>query len=351
MDPYLQNLKANWTQWGADDPLHAIIGGPRYGTWDDDAFFATGERWMGRVWEQMAEYGLPLRRGSALDFGCGAGRLTQAIASRYETAIGVDISPTMIAKARTMDRRCNVRYFECAGTEFPFVADGSLDFIYTAQVLQHINPQAGFGYLREFARKVAVNGVVAFHVTTAFRSGRVEADRPFVAARCGDRVRLGLTVTNTSSVDWPYTGELPIRMRLSLDIRNVDTGESRRDHGARYLERDLGAAESSLFPFEFNAPEKPGQYVGRFLLRTKEMEDVTPEQGCEIRLIIKPGQARSAVGQSSGVASPTMEMHVYDREAVILHMQSLGLTLLGTHLLVDRVGEFRQEHFFFTKRS
>ena len=43
------------------------------------------------------------RRDRALDFGCGVGRLTRALGTRFESALGVDISAGMIEQARRLN--------------------------------------------------------------------------------------------------------------------------------------------------------------------------------------------------------------------------------------------------------
>ena len=48
--------------------------------------------------------GRPLRHGTALDFGCGVGRLTHALAPHFERTYGVDVSSTMIEQAQAARR-------------------------------------------------------------------------------------------------------------------------------------------------------------------------------------------------------------------------------------------------------
>ena len=69
--------------------------------WDVGKFFQSGVFEIDAML-QYAESIQPLRgKKYALDFGCGVGRLTQALASHFERVCGVDISPAMIQHART----------------------------------------------------------------------------------------------------------------------------------------------------------------------------------------------------------------------------------------------------------
>lgn len=65
---------------------------------------------------------------TVLDIGCGIGRLEAALSPLCAAVIGIDISPEMIALART---RCagldNVRLLLGSGHDLPAVADGSVD--------------------------------------------------------------------------------------------------------------------------------------------------------------------------------------------------------------------------------
>jgi ubiquinone/menaquinone biosynthesis C-methylase UbiE len=49
---------------------------------------------------------LPHQRQSALDFGCGVGRMARSFASQFESYTGVDISEAMIEQAREWNRDC-----------------------------------------------------------------------------------------------------------------------------------------------------------------------------------------------------------------------------------------------------
>jgi SAM-dependent methyltransferase len=90
----LQRHKRDWERLAAEDPLWAVLTDParRGRRWRVEDFLATGEAEIAGALEEAAELDLPERRGSALDFGCGAGRLTRALSLRFERAVGVDIS-------------------------------------------------------------------------------------------------------------------------------------------------------------------------------------------------------------------------------------------------------------------
>src|SRR5580765_3504434 len=98
----LERLRATWHALGEDDPLWAILSHPekRGGRWNEADFFARGEIEIAAIDVHCAALQRPRRRARALDFGCGVGRLARALASRYGEVVGVDISSSMLAKAR-----------------------------------------------------------------------------------------------------------------------------------------------------------------------------------------------------------------------------------------------------------
>jgi SAM-dependent methyltransferase len=133
--------------------------------WDADEFFATGIADVARVMHWIDEIGIARPRGRALDFGCGVGRLTQALAGHFDEVWGVDIAPSMIDGARRLDRtggRC--RYVVNATADLASFEDASFTFILSLIVLQHLDPDYIRGYLREFVRLLAPGGVLVFQL-------------------------------------------------------------------------------------------------------------------------------------------------------------------------------------------
>ena len=103
----LDLLKRNWEEFGRDDPLWAVLTEPtrKGGRWDPAEFFATGEGEIAELMADLDRLGIAVQRGRALDFGCGAGRLTQALAGQFERCDGVDIAASMVAEAERLNRQ------------------------------------------------------------------------------------------------------------------------------------------------------------------------------------------------------------------------------------------------------
>lgn len=165
----LDDVKADWTRLGAEDPLWAVYVAPgtRGGRWDVDEFFALGRREVDGVFAEIERAGLTPGRRLALDFGCGVGRLSAALAGHVDEVVGVDIAESMLATARSLGRGGDrVRFVLNTVPDLSFVESGSVDVVYSSLVLQHIPKQLGLGYLAEFGRILAPGGVAAFQVAS-----------------------------------------------------------------------------------------------------------------------------------------------------------------------------------------
>lgn len=165
----VQQHKVVWDELGGEDPLWAILAEPdaRRGKWDVDRFFARGDTEIAEVWQKAQALGLPRERRTALDFGCGVGRLTRALSKYFDHCHGIDISSPMIEHARryndavgapctfTLNTETNLRVYQ----------DNTFDLIYSRLVLQHQPSQEWIrAYLREFARTLKPGGLMIFQI-------------------------------------------------------------------------------------------------------------------------------------------------------------------------------------------
>jgi len=171
MHEELKRLRGVWNELGADDPLWAILSSPdkRGGRWDAEEFFAKGESEIAQIEAHCVPLARPRERRLAVDFGCGVGRLTRALAARYAQAIGVDISPSMVEQARALNAQFpNLRFVENATPRLEFLADGSVDFLYSTLTLHHIPAPLQRAYIGEFLRVLAPEGFAVFQIASGY---------------------------------------------------------------------------------------------------------------------------------------------------------------------------------------
>jgi SAM-dependent methyltransferase len=162
----LERHRHDWEQLAAVDPLWAVLtqADKRGGRWGREEFLATGEAEVAEVMAAAAELGLPSTHRRALDFGCGAGRLTRALAARFDTAVGVDISEAMVETARALNADVSGCEFRVnTSADLAQFADGEFEFVYSSLVLQHLpTVELVRAYAAEFLRVVAPDGLVVF---------------------------------------------------------------------------------------------------------------------------------------------------------------------------------------------
>jgi SAM-dependent methyltransferase len=161
--------RRDWSDLGELDPMWAIASTPerRHGGWDEAAFAESGARKAAGLLRRLDDLGVPARHGTALDFGCGVGRLSLPLADRFETVVGVDIAPPMIEAAHARAREADV-------VNARFLVDGeirlepaSFDLVYCALVLQHQpSAAAALGLMERLATLVAPGGVLVVQVPT-----------------------------------------------------------------------------------------------------------------------------------------------------------------------------------------
>lgn len=80
---------------------------------------------------------LPARDFTLLDFGCGSGNLSKALASRERRITGIDITPELLQLAVQQNDPETCTFVHYDGGEMPF-ADATFDYAVTYVVLSHI---------------------------------------------------------------------------------------------------------------------------------------------------------------------------------------------------------------------
>ena len=163
----LKELQKHWNQFGKRDPLWAILtwNDKKDNKWNPDEFFETGKQEIKDVMQYVETLGLLQRRGRALDFGCGVGRLTQALANYFDEVVGIDIAPSMVKLAKQYNRfgsRCV--YQVNSADNLRLFSDQEFHFIYTNIVLQHMRPDYQKSYIKEFLRVLKPQGVLIFQL-------------------------------------------------------------------------------------------------------------------------------------------------------------------------------------------
>ncbi len=163
----IRDLRQDWDAFGKNDPMWAILTAPgkRGNKWQAEEFFGTGAREIEELMKYVQSLGVRVSKRKALDFGCGIGRLTQALADYFDEVHGVDVAPSMIRLACRYNRRGDkCRYHLNDSPSLSLFADDSFDLIYSVLTLQHIDPKDSRAYVKEFIRILAPHGSLIFQL-------------------------------------------------------------------------------------------------------------------------------------------------------------------------------------------
>jgi ubiquinone/menaquinone biosynthesis C-methylase UbiE len=175
----LRSVRKAWETFGRDDPLWAVLTDPanRDGGADVEAFFATGVLTVEQLLGMVKDLGATIPPGRALDFGCGVGRLTQALALHFDEVHGVDLSAPMVEEARarnTMGERC--QFHVNTAPDLSLFPNEYFAFALTMLVLQH-NPRGVIGrYIAEFGRVLQPGGIAIIEIPSG-RDARAVTER------------------------------------------------------------------------------------------------------------------------------------------------------------------------------
>ena len=160
----LKELKENWNEFGRIDPLSSIFRPDQKGEkWQPEEFFELGREEVEILMRDIASLGFNLSPIKALDFGCGVGRITQALAPYFDEVYGIDIAPSMIELAKRYNRYAHKCIYLLNETDdLRLFGNDHFTFVYSTLTLQHMEPRYSKNYLREFLRILAPRGLLVF---------------------------------------------------------------------------------------------------------------------------------------------------------------------------------------------
>jgi SAM-dependent methyltransferase len=344
----LSDLQRHWDAFGNSDPLWSVLTNPekKYGGWDRREFFRIGREETTDVLRHVEGSRGRIPRRRALDFGCGVGRVTQALAEHFKHVDGVDIAPSMIRLAKRYNRHpLRVRYHANHGDDLRAFADGSFDYVYSVHVLQHMEPRYAKRYIEEFVRLVGSDGVVVFQITTvpvvgatgpiandAFL-GQIEPAEGQLRLAPGAARMVPLQITNKSPHIWPASGKDGWWM-VTVGKRWLDEKGERLDieGGRSHLTEDVPPGGSTLVVSEVRAPSEPGEYRVEFDLvqegATWFSDRGSPTATIDVTVQEPPLLRRRAYG--SRAYEQTMEMHGVPADEVRAWIDEAGGRVVHT---------------------
>lgn len=161
----IEQMQSDWDERAEEDALHFIE--TSYDTSDIDYFFEVGEKKAQKtidpVLKEWDKY--PTESGTALDIGCGVGRMTRALASRFDEVIGIDVSEKMIERAKSLNKDYNnIEFYSNDGVQYTAIDDSSIDFVFSYEVFQHFPSKDVINHnISEISRVLKTGGRTNIH--------------------------------------------------------------------------------------------------------------------------------------------------------------------------------------------
>jgi ubiquinone/menaquinone biosynthesis C-methylase UbiE len=137
---YTKQMAEEWNKRAEVNALRYIDGKQK--KWDSNSFFVAGEEFVLKEIDPfIQQYIKQPEHKTALDIGCGVGRIARAFSSRFGRVIGVDVSEKMIelAKSFHQDKQYkNITFLNNDGTTFVDIEEDSIDYVFSVVTFQHM---------------------------------------------------------------------------------------------------------------------------------------------------------------------------------------------------------------------
>ena len=197
----LRRMREDWDRRARENARHYIA--TERAEWSDEEFFASGRAELAeQILNDMENVcqGRDPKAMRVLEIGCGAGRVTRALANVFGEVHGVDVSGEMVALAREGLRDLpNVTIYQNYGLDLAVVPDAPFDFAFSLLVMQHIPSRDVVGnYFREVCRLLRPGGLFKVQIL-----GRPEEPPP-------------PSTTAALPLKWKLTGRIPLPIRKKV---------------------------------------------------------------------------------------------------------------------------------------
>lgn len=190
LDRMIERTEAGFRKLGETEPHWSVLTAEKFRTANiaetKAEFYRTGVDVIGTVWRMLERVGaVPGPGATAIELGCGVGRLTIPLAERVARVVGVDISSPhlrLAAEAATEAGRANIEWRQLRQVaELDNLPEA--DFFFSLIVLQHNPPPVIGAMLRKLLGRLRPGGIGYFQVPTftlgySFSAGEYMSRQP-----------------------------------------------------------------------------------------------------------------------------------------------------------------------------
>ena len=176
-------MQRDWDQRARQNAMHFVATGRK--DWTVADFLASGritaEQQILNDMENICQ-GMEPGTMRVLEIGCGAGRVTHALADVFGEVHGIDVSGEMIKIAREfLADRTNAFVYQNNGMDLSVIEGLQFDFAFSFIVFQHIPSKAVIeNYIREVSRVLRPGALFKFQLQGV--PGKARADDTWFGA-------------------------------------------------------------------------------------------------------------------------------------------------------------------------
>jgi len=169
--PSSNDTDKEWETWGKVNPYFGVLSVPKYlaENLNDktlEEFYWSGEHHIEHVFDVISEKILPnFQPARSLDYGCGVGRLVIPLAKRSQEIVGIDVSPSMLEKAREACDKFGATSVQLLlADKLDSLPPASFDLVHSYIVFQHIPLARGEAILKKMIALLADGGIGAIQI-------------------------------------------------------------------------------------------------------------------------------------------------------------------------------------------
>ncbi|MHC4607217.1 MAG: SAM-dependent methyltransferase [Planctomycetota bacterium] len=136
----------------------------------EEQFAASGARDGSLIFETSG-FDPDRKHGSAIEIGCGIGRLMIHMARHFDRVCGADVSPEMIRQAGERMKQAGIHdrtSLLVVDGEGRIPTDEKFDLVYSYTVFQHMRRKDTLRYIAEVRRLLADSGTAVLHFVEPF---------------------------------------------------------------------------------------------------------------------------------------------------------------------------------------
>ena len=167
LERQLEKMREEWDARARENARYYVNTATE--NWTDSEFFASGEETVaGEILTDMTNVcqGKDPKEMRVLEIGCGAGRVTRALARLFGEVHAVDVSGEMVERARAALKDFPHAFvYQNSGKDLAVVPEKPFDFAFSSIVFQHIpSREIVENYVAEVSRLLRPGALFKFQV-------------------------------------------------------------------------------------------------------------------------------------------------------------------------------------------